>query len=163
MAAETRVRQPVVTASAVPTTKTTQRPPTVYLKRAYEAAAPEDGDRFLVERLWPRGVKKAQLALTGWLKDLAPTSQLRKWYGHLPERWPEFVRLYRNELAQQDKQSMLADLTRRAQEGSVTLVFATRLAERSGAAVLRDVVLNRDRLGPDPQLNETRGSHARSH
>src|SRR3954470_13535627 len=107
MAAETAARRPVATASAVPTTKTEQRSSTIYLKRAYEAPSPEDGDRFLVERLWPRGVTKAQLALTGWLKDLAPTSQLRKWYGHLPERWPEFARLYERELAQQDKQSML--------------------------------------------------------
>jgi uncharacterized protein YeaO (DUF488 family) len=135
----------------------------VYLKRAYEAPAPQDGDRFLVERLWPRGVKKAQLALSGWLKDLAPTSQLRKWYGHLPERWPEFARLYKNELAQQDKESMLADLRRRAQEGAVTLVFATRLAEHSGAAVLREVLLDSGSLAPAPRLDETGERHARSH
>ena len=148
MAAETPAHPAVAMASAVPTTKTEKLLPGLHLKRAYEAPGPEDGERFLVERLWPRGVTKVALALTGWLKDLAPTSQLRKWYGHIPDRWPEFARLYERELAQQDKQSMLADLAQRAREGPVTLVFATRQAEYSGAAVLRDVVLRRNRPAP---------------
>jgi uncharacterized protein YeaO (DUF488 family) len=108
-------------------------------------------------------VRKAQLALNGWLKDLAPSSQLRKWYGHLPERWAEFARLYENELALPDKEPMLADLTRRAQEGAVTLVFATRLAEHSGASVLRDVLLSRDRLDSSLGSEDVRANDARGY
>src|SRR5688572_17309909 len=122
------------------------------LKRAYEPADVEDGERFLVERLWPRGVTKDALAITGWLKGLAPTSQLRKWYGHLPERWPEFVRLYETELSQQDKQPMLAELAQRARQGTVTFVFATRAAEYSGAAVLRHLLLNKSWPAPHTRL-----------
>ena len=66
----------------------------ILLKRAYEPAAPEDGRRFLVERLWPRGVRKADLRLDGWLKDVAPSPGLRRWFGHDPDKWPEFRRRY---------------------------------------------------------------------
>lgn len=113
---------------------------TVKLKRAYEAAAEGDGERFLVERLWPRGVAKKDLPLQGWLKDIAPSTSLRKWYSHIEERWPEFVKRYRLELRATDKQAMLADLATRAEASTVTLVFATRDPERSGARVLKDVI-----------------------
>lgn len=110
------------------------------LKRAYEPPAPEDGDRYLVERLWPRGVAKDVLALSGWLKDLAPSTELRKWYGHDVERWPEFVKRYQRELEAPEMQSTLVELAGRARDGNVTLVFATRDQEHSGAKVLRDVL-----------------------
>jgi uncharacterized protein YeaO (DUF488 family) len=115
----------------------------VKLKRAYEAPAPDDGERYLVERLWPRGVTKAELALTGWPKDIAPSTELRKWYGHRADRWPEFVQRYERELATPDKQAALSELSKQAEEGDITLVFSTRQTELSGAAVLKDVL---DRL-----------------
>ena len=112
----------------------------VLLKRAYEAPSTDDGERYLVERLWPRGVAKKDLALTAWLRDIAPSTELRKWYGHVEERWPEFAKRYESELAAPDKQKILTDLAQKARGGNVTLVFATRVAELSGAKVLKDVV-----------------------
>jgi uncharacterized protein YeaO (DUF488 family) len=70
------------------------------LKRAYEPPAPEDGQRFLVERLWPRGLKKSALRLDAWLKDVAPSPELRKWFSHDPRKWTEFQKRYRRELKQ---------------------------------------------------------------
>ena len=110
------------------------------LKRAYEPAEPSDGERYLVERLWPRGVKKEDLALTGWLKAVAPSTELRKWYGHQPERQPEFARRYRAELALPETQPALLELAHRARAGKVTLVFSTRETELSGAVVLQEVL-----------------------
>lgn len=112
------------------------------LKRAYEAPSPDDGERYLVERLWPRGVPKNDIALTGWLRDIAPSAELRKWYGHIDERWPEFVRRYESELNAPEKQQMILDLVQKARDGDVTLVFATRIAEHSSAWVLKDVIEN---------------------
>lgn len=117
---------------------------TVLLKRAYEHPAPEDGERYLVERLWPRGIKKVDLALGGWLKDLAPSTELRKWYGHQPERRAEFARRYERELDAPDKQPALAELARKARTENVTLVFATKDTELSGAVVLKGVLENLD-------------------
>ena len=70
----------------------------IRLKRAYEPPAPDDGTRILVDRLWPRGVKKTDAAIDRWLKDIAPSAELRRWFGHRPERWPEFRRRYLAEL-----------------------------------------------------------------
>ena len=112
----------------------------VKLKRAYELPTPDDGERYLVERLWPRGISKTNLGLTAWLKDLAPSTDLRKWYGHRAELWPEFVRRYQIELSAREKQRSLRDLVKKAQDGEITLVFATKVIELSGAAVLRDVI-----------------------
>jgi uncharacterized protein YeaO (DUF488 family) len=113
---------------------------TVKLKRAYESPAADDGERYLVERLWPRGVTKAELALTGWLKDIAPSTELRKWYGHREERWPEFAQRYQYELLAPEKQASLRALAQKARAGNVTLVLSTRMTQISGAAVLRDVL-----------------------
>jgi uncharacterized protein YeaO (DUF488 family) len=112
----------------------------VKLKRAFEQPSPDDGERYLVERLWPRGISKSNLGLTAWLKDLAPTTELRKWYGHKAELWPEFVQRYQVELSTPEKQAILRDLLKKAQAGDITLVFATKIVELSGAAVLRDVI-----------------------
>lgn len=117
----------------------------VKLKRAYEAPARADGERYLVERLWPRGVSKEKIALTAWLRDVAPSTELRKWYNHVDERWPEFVKRYRAELKDASHQGALQDLARKAQKGDITLVFATREPERSGARVLKDVIDKLDR------------------
>jgi uncharacterized protein YeaO (DUF488 family) len=112
----------------------------IKLKRAYEAASPNDGQRFLVERLWPRGVAKKDLPLTDWLRDIAPSTALRKWYGHVDERWPEFVKRYKSELKAPGKREWILDLARKGRSGDVTLVFATHDPERSGAKVLKDVI-----------------------
>jgi uncharacterized protein YeaO (DUF488 family) len=110
------------------------------LKRAYEPPAPDDGERYLVERLWPRGVTRADLDLTAWLKDLAPSTELRKWYGHQPERYAEFARRYEAELAAPEKRTALNDLARKSRDGNVTLVFSTKETALSGAAILNEVI-----------------------
>jgi uncharacterized protein YeaO (DUF488 family) len=114
----------------------------VKLKRAFDHPSTDDGERYLVERLWPRGISKADLALTAWLKEVAPSTELRKWFGHKAELWPEFARRYQAELAAPEKQAVLRDLVQKAKAGNITLVFATKMTELSGAAVLRDVLTN---------------------
>ncbi len=108
----------------------------IRLKRAYEAAAAADGKRFLVERLWPRGVTKAAARLDGWLKDVAPSAELRTWYGHEVAKWGEFRRRYRAELAANGE--ALRPLREAARRGTVTLVFAARDPEHCSAAVLKE-------------------------
>ncbi|HET7035707.1 MAG TPA: DUF488 family protein [Thermomicrobiaceae bacterium] len=110
----------------------------IQMKRIYEPASPEDGYRVLVDRLWPRGVKKTEAHLDAWDKDLAPSTELRKWYGHDPEKWPEFQARYRQELAQPESQHILQDLAERARHGAVTLLYAARAGQISEAAVIRD-------------------------
>ena len=112
----------------------------IRLKRAYDRPETTDGERYLVERLWPRGVKKADLSLTAWLKDIAPSTDLRKWYGHQPDRYAEFARRYQAELAGPETQPVLRELIQKATAGNVTLVFSTRETELSGAAVLKAVL-----------------------
>lgn len=111
----------------------------IRLKRAYEPAEPGDGRRFLVERLWPRGVRKEDLPLDAWLKDLAPSPGLRTWFGHEPAKWPEFRRRYAAELRAND--TAVAPLRAAVRKGTVTLVYAARDTERNSAALLRDYLL----------------------
>jgi uncharacterized protein YeaO (DUF488 family) len=111
----------------------------LYLKRAYEPAAPEDGERYLVDRLWPRGVKKDSLILGGWLKDVAPSGALRRWFGHDPERWAEFRRRYRSELKSQ--QTALQPLRDALKRGPVTLVYSAHDEAHNQAVVLREFLL----------------------
>lgn len=116
-------------------------PPAAHLrlKRAYAAPAPEDGRRILVDRLWPRGVSKARAALDDWMKDLAPSPELRRWFGHDPARWEEFRRRYQREL--EDQGARLGQLRDMARAGPVTLVFAARDEAHNEAVVLREVLL----------------------
>ena len=106
---------------------------TVALKRAYEAASDSDGTRVLVDRLWPRGVTKAKARIDVWLKDVAPSTQLRKWFGHDPGKWTEFQRRYRAELKGSEA---LAELRKLAREGRVTLVYGAKDEEHNDAVVL---------------------------
>src|SRR5262249_25680742 len=107
----------------------------IKLKRAYEKPAKDDGERLLVERLWPRGLTKAQAKLDMWLKEIAPSPELRKWFGHDPDRWVEFRRRYLKELRQ--KADLVKLLKRKAKEGTITLIYAARDEEHNGALVLR--------------------------
>jgi uncharacterized protein YeaO (DUF488 family) len=111
----------------------------VRLKRAYEPAAPEDGVRVLVDRLWPRGLRKADAAIDCWMKDIAPSTQLRQWFGHEPERWPEFRRRYSREL--QQRAAAVEELRELARGGRVTLVFAAHDEVHNDAILLRDALL----------------------
>jgi uncharacterized protein YeaO (DUF488 family) len=113
-----------------------QRRGAVLLKRAYERPAPEDGRRFLVERLWPRGVRKAEVRLDGWLKGVAPSPALRRWFNHDPEKWPAFKRRYFDELrANEEELTPLRDAGRR---GPITLVYGARDTEHNAAVALRE-------------------------
>ncbi len=112
---------------------------TIRIKRVYEPSAPNDGARFLVNRLWPRGVKKASLRLDGWFKEVAPTDGLRRWFHHDPARWPEFRRRYFAELDQ--RAPALRPILAAARRGQVTLLFAARDAEFNHAAALRNYLL----------------------
>ena len=113
--------------------------PDVRLKRAYEEPAPEDGLRILVDRLWPRGVRKADAAIDRWEKDLAPSTPLRQWFGHEPQRWEEFRRRYLLEL--QPQAALLGELRELARTTRVTLVYAAHDQEHNDAVVLRELLL----------------------
>jgi uncharacterized protein YeaO (DUF488 family) len=104
-------------------------------KRAYEEAAPGDGLRFLVDRLWPRGVRKEDLKLTMWLRDASPSNELRKWYQHEPEKWNEFQGRYCAELGRSPK--AWQPLLEAARDGDVTLVFSSKELERNNAVALK--------------------------
>jgi uncharacterized protein YeaO (DUF488 family) len=110
----------------------------VRLKRAYEPAAPEDGHRVLVDRLWPRGIARDRAALDEWERELAPSHELRRWFAHEPSRFEEFRRRYIEEL--RDRRPLLARLRRLARDGTLTLVYAARDAEHNDAVVLAEVL-----------------------
>ena len=114
----------------------------VDISRVY-AHPPATRERVLVDRLWPRGVAKQGAPIDVWLKDVAPSTELRKWYGHQPDLFDEFAKRYRDELRHGDTAAALTRLRADAARHGVTLVTATRDVDRSGAAVLRDVLLGR--------------------
>jgi uncharacterized protein YeaO (DUF488 family) len=109
---------------------------TFKIKRAYETPDPTDGFRVLVDRLWPRGLTKEKLRIDAWVKDVAPSAELRKWIHSDVSRWAEFRRRYFKELAAQPE--AVADLRKRARAGKVTLVFAARDPENNHAAILKE-------------------------
>ena len=112
----------------------------VKLKRAYERPSSADGIRVLVDRLWPRGIKKANANIDHWIKELAPSTELRKWFGHDPTRWQEFRRRYAAELRQhEDQVDRLRDLAR---AGPITLVYAAHDEAHNDAVVLRDILVD---------------------
>ncbi len=110
----------------------------VRLKRAYEKPAAADGKRVLVDRLWPRGVKKEDAKLHDWRKELAPSAELRRWFGHDPDRYEEFRRRYLEEL--QEHRDELAELRKLARDGTLTLVYGARDSEHNQATVLADAL-----------------------
>jgi uncharacterized protein YeaO (DUF488 family) len=110
----------------------------VRTKRAYDPPEAGDGYRVLIDRLWPRGVRREDLRLEDWARELAPSDELRRWFGHDPERFDEFRARYRDELSAQREK--LEDLRRRAREGGVTIVYAARDREHNNAAVVAELL-----------------------
>ena len=110
----------------------------VRLKRAYEPPSPDDGYRVLIDRLWPRGVRRQAARLDGWEKDLAPTEGLRTWFGHEPARFEEFRRRYIEEL--RVHRGEIAELRRHARDGTLTLVYAAKDVSHNDAVVLAEVI-----------------------
>ncbi len=115
----------------------------IQIKRAYEDPAPGDGHRVLVDRVWPRGRTKEELKLDAWLRDLAPSGELRKWFNHDPQKWDEFRRRYFSELDAHAGE--LRPLRERAAGGRLTLVYGARDEQHNNAAALRDYLLNTGR------------------
>ena len=112
-------------------------------KRVYEPYARGDGYRVLVDRLWPRGLSKAKAHVDCWAREIAPSTELRKWYEHDPEKWSEFQKRYRAELVTPEAKAVLADLARRARAGRVTLVYSSHAADISNAAALERMLKRR--------------------
>jgi uncharacterized protein YeaO (DUF488 family) len=108
--------------------------------RVYDPAGEDDGARVLVDRLWPRGLSRSAAALDDWCREVAPSAELRTWFGHDPERFGEFARRYRDELADADRAAALASLRQRHERGPVTLLTATKAIDISQAAVLADIL-----------------------
>lgn len=115
----------------------------IQVKRVYDDATPTDGSRILVDRLWPRGLAKDTAGLDSWERTVAPSDQLRMWYAHVPDRYPEFARRYRAELAGTDRAEALERLARLADEQTLTLLTATKDPEHSQAEVIKEVLLER--------------------
>jgi len=116
---------------------------TVRIRRAYDPPAPDDGRRVLVDRVWPRGRSRDALAIEAWMRELGPSDELRKWFGHEIERWPEFRRRYRAELERPEVQADLDDLARTARDGTLTLVYGARDTEHNQAVVIAEVIAGR--------------------
>jgi uncharacterized protein YeaO (DUF488 family) len=121
----------------------------VVTKRVYEPSASADGYRVLIDRLWPRGVSKAKAQLDAWEKDVAPSDELRHWYGHDPEKWAEFQKRYKAELKAPAAELVLHDLAQRAKRGRVTLLFSSHAADISNAAVLEKLLSARGKKSED--------------
>jgi uncharacterized protein YeaO (DUF488 family) len=131
----------------------------VAIKRVYEPPAAADGARVLVDRLWPRGLTKAAAAIDEWLRDLAPSNELRRWYHDRPAQWESFRRKYLKELSQPSAQAALNRLAELARERSqLTLLFASRIEERNNATVLKELLsgLRKPPAGTDVSAEHVR-------
>ncbi|MQA30553.1 MAG: DUF488 family protein [Luteitalea sp.] len=115
----------------------------ITLKRAYDSASPTDGTRFLVERLWPRGVSKAKLRVDAWLKEAGPSTELRKWFGHDPDKWSEFRRRYVREL--DSRPEAWQPIVSAARRGRVTLVYSSHDTQHNNAVALQQYVQGKRR------------------
>ncbi len=122
----------------------------IRLKRAYEAPSPADGVRILVERLWPRGLSKEKADVDVWLKEVAPSTELRRWFAHDVAKWPEFQRRYREEL--RGRPAEVARLKQLVGEGPVTFVYGSRDQEHNAATVLKEMLESdlKDDMAPKP-------------
>jgi len=120
----------------------------IRVKRTYDAPARGDGVRILVERLWPRGMKKEELVIDSWEKQVAPSAELRKWFDHRAERWEEFRRRYRTELERNP--SAWEPIARAARRGTVTLLYSAHDTQHNGALVLQDFLADRAKTRASP-------------
>ena len=115
----------------------------IKLKRVYDPVTDDDGTRFLVEQLWPRGIKKSDLQMQAWLKDVAPSSSLRQWFSHDPKKWNDFRERYFRELRSNVR--ALEPLMAAAKQGTVTLLYSSRDSEHNNAVALRDYIEGQSR------------------
>jgi uncharacterized protein YeaO (DUF488 family) len=115
----------------------------VQLSRAYDDPLPGSGRRVLVDRVWPRGRSRADLRIDEWMREIAPSSELRRWFGHDPARWDEFRRRYRAELSSPGAERMLDDLVASARDGTLTLVYGAADREHNQAVVLAELIRER--------------------
>jgi uncharacterized protein YeaO (DUF488 family) len=121
----------------------------IQVKRVYEPAAPEDGIRVLVDRIWPRGVTKQKARLDMWLKEIAPSTALRKWFAHDPAKWTDFKKRYAQEL--DSHREILAELAAKAKRSAVTLLFSSKEERYNNAAALKEYLERRRSHGPKPK------------
>jgi uncharacterized protein YeaO (DUF488 family) len=112
--------------------------PSIEIKRIYEEPKKSDGFRILVDKLWPRGIKKEDAAIDLWLKEIAPSDSLRKWFNHDPKKWSEFQKCYAKELA--DKKDLIDSIKEKAEQKKVTLLFASKEVEHNNAVVLLNIL-----------------------
>jgi uncharacterized protein YeaO (DUF488 family) len=108
------------------------------IKRVYDPASADDGKRVLVDRLWPRGIKKEKAQIDEWLKEISPSNELRKWYSHDPSKWTEFKERYQKELA--EKSELLKKIKAEAKKQTVTLLFSTKELELNNAVALKEIL-----------------------
>ncbi len=108
----------------------------IRVKRIHDPASPEDGKRVYVDRLWPRGLKKSDALFDEWLKEISPSTELRKWYSHDPEKWGEFKKRYKKEL--EDKKEILEKLKKEAKRQNLTLLYSTKETEYNNAIALKE-------------------------
>ena len=129
----------------------------IKLKRVYEEETPDDGVRYLIERLWPRGIRKESLRIDAWLKDAGPSTELRKWFSHDPEKWPEFRRRYSAEL--NHAKDAWAPIREAAERGTVTLLYSSHDTEHNNALALKEYIERQ--MGADAHTTK-RGHHQAS-
>jgi uncharacterized protein YeaO (DUF488 family) len=110
----------------------------IKIKRIYDLASPKDGKRILVDRLWPRGIRKDEAKIDEWLKDIAPSNELRKWFSHDPSKWQEFKKRYEKEL--KDKSLILKRIRNEVKTGTITLLYAAKDEEYNNALVLKEIL-----------------------
>jgi uncharacterized protein YeaO (DUF488 family) len=120
----------------------------IKLKRVYEEESPNDGARYLIERLWPRGVRKESLRINAWLKEVGPSTELRKWFSHDPEKWPEFRRRYFVELDHATE--AWAPIREAAERGTVTLLYSSHDTEHNNAVALKEYIERKIGAGKRP-------------
>lgn len=110
----------------------------IKVKRVYDPPAKDDGMRILIDRLWPRGLRKDEAAIAEWMKEIAPSDELRKWFGHDPEKWQEFRKKYKEEL--RAKPELIKRLKAESKKGTLTLLFSARDIEHNNAVALKEVL-----------------------
>jgi uncharacterized protein YeaO (DUF488 family) len=112
----------------------------IQTKRIYQESSPQDGERILVDRVWPRGMKKEEANIDDWYKVLAPSTDLRKWFGHDPEKWGKFRQRYRSELQDREKEALLTKLADKSKEGTVTLLYGSKDTDHNNAVALKSFI-----------------------